>query len=105
IVDSYIYNTVDRVNFEKLFPASTIFDNEIGGRVITFCGTPVSNFNYYEGFAFLNYSRKQQLIKMFTDMGELPIYYYGDEEVYLRVADMKNGDTFVALFNIGLDEI
>ena len=36
---------------------------------------------------------------------ELPVYYPNDEEVYLKAADMENGDLFCAVFNIGLDPI
>ena len=104
-INSKVYNTVDQVNYDYLFPGVTVFKNELGGTVITFAGTPVAEFNLVEAFSFLTYSRKQQLIGLLTDMGELPVYYPGDEDVYLKVADMPNGDTFVALFNISLDVI
>ena len=35
----------------------------------------------------------------------MPVYYPGDEEVYFKCADMKDGRVFCALFNIGLDMI
>ena len=38
-------------------------------------------------------------------MGELPVYYPNDEEVYFRCADMADGRVFCAVFNIGLDPI
>lgn len=104
-INSRVYNTVDQENYEYLFPGVTIFKNELGGTVITFAGTPVAEFNLVEAFSFLTYSRKQQLIGLLSKMGELPVYYPGDEDVYLKVADMPNGDTFVALFNISLDTI
>ena len=105
IIDSRVCNTVDYENYEYLFPGATIFKNELGGTVITFCGTPVAEFNISEAFSFLTYSRKEQLVNMLKMTGEMPLYYPNDEEVYLKVADMSNGDTFVALFNIGLDPI
>ena len=104
-INSRVYNTVDQENYEYLFPGVTVFKNELGGTVITFAGTPVAEFNLVEAFSFLTYSRKQQLIGLLNKMGELPVYYPGDEDVYLKVADMPNGDTFVALFNISLDTI
>ncbi len=104
-INSRIYNTVDQENYEYLFPGATVFKNELGGTVITFAGTPVAEFNLIEAFSFLTYSRKQQLIELLNGVKELPVYYPGDEDVYLKVADMPNGDTFVALFNISLDTI
>lgn len=104
-VDSYATNTVDDENYEKLFPAVTVYQNSLGGTVITFSGTPVAEFNIVEAFSFLTYSRKQQLVSLLEQTGNLPLYYPGDEEVYLKVAETENGETFVALFNIGLDPI
>jgi len=73
--------------------------------VHTFCGTPLANYNLTEAFSFLNYSRKQQLIRMLKATGELPVYYPNDEEVYMRAADMADGGLFAAIFNLGLDPI
>ena len=105
IADSYVVNTLDYTNYTELFPGTTIYKNELGGTVFTFCGTPVSNFHIAEAFSFLTYSRKEQLVNMLKQTNELPVYYVGDEEVYLKCADMENGDTFVAFFNIGFDPI
>ncbi|MBQ4108656.1 MAG: hypothetical protein IJC80_04565, partial [Clostridia bacterium] len=104
-IDSYATNTVDGESYEKLFPAVTVYKNELGGTVITFSGTPVSEFNLVEAFSFLTYSRKKQLIKLLEKTGNLPIYFPGDEEVYLRVAECKGGEYLAAVFNIGLDPI
>ena len=104
-IDSYVCNTTDYENYENLFPGSTIFENELGGKVCVFCGTPVAEFYIATAFSFLNYTRKQQLLNMVNLAGELPIYYPNDEEVYLKVADMENGDLFCGVFNIGLDPI
>ncbi len=105
VADSYVYNSVDYENYEPLFPGATIFENELGGRVFVFCGTPVAEFNIVEAFSFLNYSRKEQLIRMLKMTGEMPLYYPGDEEIYLKCADMDDGRVFCAVFNIGLDPI
>lgn len=104
-ISSRVYTTVDQENYEYLFPGATVFKNKLGGTVITFAGSPVAEFNLVEAFSFLTYSRKQQMIELLNKIGELPVYYPGDEDVYLKVADMPNGDTFVALFNISLDTI
>lgn len=103
--DSIVYNTVDSENYEPLFPGSVIYKNSLGGTVITFSGTPETDYNIGEVFSFLNYTRKEQLIRMLKETGELPAYYPGDEEVYFRAADMPDGGLFCAMFNIGLDPI
>ncbi len=104
-VDSYNYNSTDGQSYERLFPASTVFKNALGGTVIVFCGTPVAEFNIVEAFSFLNYSRKEQLIRMLKQTGEMPVYYPNDEEIYFKCADMDDGRVFCAIFNIGLDPI
>jgi len=104
-ISSYVSNTTDYEHYEDLFPGSTIYKNELGGTVFTFCGTPVAEFHISTAFSFLNYSRKQQLIEMVKSVDELPVYYPNDEEIYLKAADMENGDLFCAAFNIGLDPI
>ena len=105
ICDSMVYNTVDKENYEDLFPGTTICNNELGGRVVTFCGTPRAEYNIIEAFAFLNYSRKQQFIRLAEATDEMPLYYPNDEEVYLRVADMADGGLFCGMFNLGFDPI
>lgn len=104
-IDSYATNTVDSENFENLFPAVTVFENSIGGTVITFSGTPVAEFNLVEAFSFLTYTRKQQLIRLLMPTGNLPLYYPGDEEVYMKLAETESGEYLAAIFNIGLDPI
>lgn len=105
VEDSTVYHTVDRENYERLFPGTTIFENELGGISFVFSGTPRSDYNIFEIFSFLNFSRKRQLVAMLDRTDEGGVYYPNDEEMYLRAADMKNGDIFCALFNIGLDKI
>ena len=105
VIDSYAVNTTDYENYEKLFPAVTSFENKLGGKVIVFCGTPVADFNISDAFSYLNYSRKQQLIRLTKDTAKLLVYYPNDEEVYLKCAEMEDTRVFCALFNIGLDPI
>ena len=92
-------------SFIVCFPATTVFKNSLGGTAVVFCGTPVTKFNYLEAFSFLNESRKRQFIDILQELGELEVYYPGDEEVYLRAARMPDSSLFVCLFNIGLDPI
>jgi hypothetical protein len=88
-----------------LFPGVTYYKNELGGQIICFSGTPEAKFHYTEAFSFLNQSRKLQLINLLRETGNLPVYYPGDQEVYLRAANMPDGALFVAFFNISLDPV
>ena len=45
------------------------------------------------------------MVNLLRESGNLPVYYPGDGEVYLKAAKMQNGDTLVAFFNISLDPI
>ncbi len=102
---STVSHTVDQQNYESLFPGSTIYKNSLGGHAFVFAGTPRAKFTHTEAFSFLNYSRKQQLIRMLASAGELPAWYPEDEEMYFRAADMPDGGLFCSLINIGLDPI
>ena len=102
-VDSVVCH-LERDEFEKtLFPAVTIYHNGIGGTVIATCGTPHTEYNYMQAFSFLNESRKKQFADIFSRTGELPIYYAGDAEIYMKTAIKADGRRLCAIFNIGLD--
>ena len=88
-----------------LFPGCVYFENERGGRCITFSGTPDTPFYYSQAFSFLNQSRKAQFIKLLSRTGNLPLYYAGDEEVYFKYAMGEDGCGYGFLFNIGTDPI
>ena len=88
-----------------MFPAVTVFKNELGGTVVTFAGTPNARYHYTEAFAFLCEARKEQIIDILKETGNLPVYYPDDAEVYLRAAEMPDGNTFVAIFDISLDPL
>ncbi len=100
---STAYNTVDYESFEPLFPAVTMYKNELGGTICVFCGTPVAEFNLVEAFSFLCYARKKQLAYMLSKCGELPVYCPTDTDMYLKAADMKDGRLFCACINLSLD--
>lgn len=102
---SGVYHTTDNVNFKKLFPGITEFRNKLGGTVFVFCGTPKTEYHISEAFSFLNYSRKCQIVSMLRAIGCLPVYYPGDEEVYMTAAETTGNKLFVTIFNIGLDPI
>ena len=104
-VSSVVYHAIGKAPKETLFPAVTIFENELGGTVFTFCGTPLADYNLTQAFSFLSYSRKRQLVSLMRKVGMGEIYYPGDEEMYMKLADMPDGGTFVSLINISTDPI
>ncbi len=87
-----------------LFPAVTEFENELGGRVFVFSGTPEAPFDF-RSFSFLGEARKQQLIDLIRECGELPVYYPDDADVLIKAAEMPGGETFCAFINLTLDRI
>ena len=104
-IDSVMYHAVGKANKEPLFPAVTVYDNELGGKIFTFCGTPLGKFNLVEAYSFLNYSRKEQIIALMKKAGEFTVYYPGDEEMYMRAADMPDGGMFCSLINTSTDPV
>ncbi len=106
IVESYAYHSSDEnITKEYLFPGSTVYKNPMGGTTVVFSGTPVCEFYYTEGFSFLNETRKKQLVRMLKDMDQLPLYYPGDAELYLRAGTLPDGRILVAAFNLGFDPL
>ena len=90
-------------NEYELFSGVTTYRNSLGGTVIVACGTPNTEFHYTTAFSFLNESRKGQFAAILKETGNLPIYYSGDAEVYMKTAKIPSGKRFCAVFNIGLD--
>lgn len=104
IEDSSVIHVDSTLQKKRLFPGTTVYKNTLGGTSIVFSGTPEAPFDYSK-FAFLNESRKQQITRLLDQVGQLPVYYPHDEEVYMKVADMPGGGYFCAMFNIGFDPI
>ena len=105
VIDSEMYHVPDGQTKEVLFPGTTVYKNPCGGTTIVFSGTPLTKFNILEAFAFLNESRKLQLIRLLKETGNLPVYCPGDDEIFLRAGEMNNGDMFAAVVNVGLDTV
>lgn len=87
----------------ELYPAVTRYKNQKGGTAIVYCGGPLANFTYTEGFAFLNETRKNQFIKLLKDADALPVYMEGDNEVLLCAGYIENNKLLVNLINLGFD--
>lgn len=102
---SDVFHLVDGKIREILFPGVTSYQNELGGTVVVYGGN--SNFPYNLGaaFGFLNESRKAHFASILKELGELPLYYPEDAEVFLKVARNENGRLFCAILNLGLDPI
>ncbi len=103
--ESEVYHLHDGHERVPLFPGVTVYDNPLGGRSVVFSGTPQAAFHFTEGFSFLNESRKKQLIRLLDEVDQLPVYYPGDAEMYLKTALGPQGERLVALFNLGFDPL
>lgn len=98
------YNFVNK-DGEKaiLSPAVTVLKRNDGKLSVVYCGSPDAEFNYLEGFAFLNETRKQQFVNLLTEAKALPVYCKGDDEVTLRAGYLNDGTLLATLFVIGTD--
>ncbi len=101
-----VMNVTTGLEPEYLYPGSTKFKNELGGTIYVFSGTPVAPRSIFGGaFSFLNETRKRQFIDILKEHGEALVYFPGDEEVYLKVANMDGGGYFVSFINECADPI
>ena len=103
ILSEAYYTPDGGTTIKTLFPASTRYKNNLGGTAIVFCGTPVSEHNYLEGFSFLNETRKLQLTSLLTENGIMPIYYSGDAEMLARAGKISEGRMLAVFTNLGYD--
>lgn len=99
---SYNY-VLERGCAKLLSPAVTKLDREDGKISVVFCGSPTSKFHYTEGFAFLNESRKKQLVQLFKEANALPVYFVGDEEICLRAGKLADGRLLISMYDLGYD--
>lgn len=88
-----------------LSPALTVLERDEGRLTAVFAGSPNADFNYMEGFAFLNETRKAQLTSLLRRTGALPVYMDGDDEVCMRAGYLEDGTLLAALFELGIDPI
>lgn len=101
--DSTTIHLENDVVERPIFPALTCYKNKLGGRCYAFCGVPKANFNYIEPFSFQTESRKKQFIRLLSETGNLPIYFVGDDSIYLKSGIMKDGRRLVSMINLGFD--
>lgn len=88
-----------------LAPAVTVYERENGKISVVYCGSPLAAFNYMEGFAFLNETRKAQFVTLLKRTGALPIYFAGDDEICLRAGYLPDGRLLAAIFELGIDPV
>lgn len=102
---SDVYHLRDGIHKDIMFPGVTLYKNELGGTVVVFAGNTNFNYNLVDAFGFLNETRKQQLVQILSDLGELPIYCPEDCEVLMKAARMQDGKLLCALLDMSLDPI
>lgn len=100
---SYVEHIKNGTENIPLFPAVTSYENSLGGTIVCYSGTPNARFVYFEAFSMLNQSRKTQFENILKSTGNLPAYYKGDAEVYVKSGVLKDGGQIVALTNLSYD--
>ncbi len=104
-VETLSYNVrPDDGRAKILSPAVTVLRRGDKKLSVIFCGDPEAAFTYREGFAFLNESRKAQLVSLLKEAGALPAYCIGDPEICFRAGFV--GSTLVAcVYELGIDPL
>ena len=102
---SEVYHLRDGKYTEPLYPGATLFKNDLGGTAAVFSGVTDFPYDLVNAFGFLCEARKNQLIELMQSLGELPVCYPDDAEVFMKAAKTKDGRLFCALLNLGLDPI
>ncbi len=92
------YTYGDKKLAEYLAPASTYFENGLGGKVVVFASRP-QDANH------LTESRKAQYVLLFNKIAPFSVWYDGDAEVYLKNFTLDDGSEFVAFTTVGIDPI
>ena len=105
-VESKIYHApFNQSNeFQLLSPGCTIFRNKLGGTVIVFAGTPPVPGGL-AAFGFLNENRKAQIVRLIRSATEMPLYYAGDADMYMRGGILPDNSLVGILFNLGTDQL
>ena len=102
---SDVYHLRDGKYTDILFPAVTSYKNELGGTAVVFSGESTFSYDIVHAFGFLTEARKDQMIRILSDLGALPIYYPEDAEVLMKAARMPDGRMLCALLDMTLDPI
>ena len=88
---------------ELLAPAVTCLDRGDQKLSVVFCGSFTFNFDYMQGFAFLNETRKAQMVSLFSRAGALPVYLASDDEICMKAGIISDGRMLVSAYSLGID--
>jgi hypothetical protein len=85
-------------HFKTGEPSAILFQNSLGGRIAIVGTTP-------EGTGYANETRKAFLLALMNWVEPFPVYYTGDEEVYLKAGETTDHSLLVAAINFCSDPI
>lgn len=90
---------------EPICPATIYFENELGGRIITFAQNVPAHVNL-GAFYFYNEKRKEQLIDILKLVSDAPITHYtGDAELLVKDGTAKDGTHILAIYGVSMDTV
>ena len=92
------YTYGDKKFAEHIAPATTFFENELGGKVAVFASRP-------EGANHLNESRKKQYLELFNRIAPYSVWYAGDAEAYFKNFALPDGSELAAFITVGIDPV
>lgn len=99
------YHLKDGKDKIPLFPTATLYENSLGGTVVTLAGSTIFDRGLAEGFRFLCEGRKNFLAGLLSELSALPAYYPDDAEAMVVAARLTDGSLMVVAIDTSLDEI
>ena len=91
----------DIKNAKIISPSCTIFENELGGKVIV-CASDIGGGGWG---TYTRYPRKEFFLNIFNSIEPYKVWYPYDAEMYVKSATLNDGSEFVGLFNFGFDPL
>ena len=91
----------DIKNAKIISPSCTIFENELGGKVIV-CASNIGGGGWG---SYSRYPRKDFFLNVFNSVEPYKVWYPYDAEMYVKSATLNDGSEFVGLFNFGFDPL
>ena len=91
----------NRSNFKIISPASTFFENELGGKVFV-VGSTIGDTRLN---TYTRYPRKAFMLNVFNHIDTFAYWYPYDAEMYVKSGTLKDGSEVVGLFNFGWDPL
>jgi hypothetical protein len=101
---SRLYHRPSGISSEafELTPGAVLYTRPDKTKVATIA---IPQSSGHVAFAMLNETRKKQLVHILEQMSGLPLYFAGDEEVFVRTGLDAQGRRVTLLHNNSLDEI